>query len=1211
MSNPIKKKHKYLRNMRKLVWLFAVILISTNCSQDKFFYPLVNPLRTLEQGFAVPPASSRPHTWWHWMNGNITKEGITADLEAMAEVGLGGAQIFNVSVDIPRGPVRFNSPEWIEMVKHAATEAKRLGLELCIHNCAGWANSGGPWNTPEHSMKTVVTSEMQVKGGTSVTAPPPQPQASPDFYRDIAVVAFRTPSENAAVIANLRSKLFFERRDVRYEIPAKASQETTIQRKDVIDLTDKLLASDGKTTAWKVPKGDWTILRIGYTATGQKNHPAPDEGRGLECDKLSREAVKAHWDGHVGRILAALGTTDGPDKPGLNNILIDSYEVGTQNWTQGFEHEFKARCGYSILKFLPVFTGRIVDSPEVTERFLWDFRRVIADMFAENYSEYFGQLAHEAGLLYSCEPYGNSPSDDIQYGSFCDIPMGEFWTRSGNSVSSGNAKLPASIAHVYGRKFVGAEAFTASAENGKWQQDPFEIKAQGDAVYCSGVNRMIYHRYAHQPWTNPARYPGMTMGKYGMHFERTLTWWKQGSDWLRYQARCQYMLQEGRFVADVLFFCGEGAPNGLRNIKIPRGYDYDVCDTRALKMLKVEDGRLVLPSGMSYRVLVLPEEPVMSPEILKTVGKLVDKGAVVVGKKRPERAPGLRNYPASDATIKRLAYKIWKKVIFDKSLAEVLNSLNIKPDFISDDDEHIKYIHREINGMDYYFLACSDKKGMEAECTFRIKGRAPEFWRPDTGEMEDVLVYEENAGMTTIPVCFDPSGSVFVVFRKPVSGDHALEVSYTAAVKKKTDGKKQPESTDDLKILKAEYGYFADERSENCANVTEIVSKLVADGNLTIVAANNLLKEDPAPGMHKELQIDYRVNDVNKQVQIIEGQSVTLPQEAEIVKAWYGIISNIPEIEQLRKPADVTDKLAKAVKDGTLMVDVNDELIGDREVPLPFKKKEIRVEYMYNGVRGCTKAVENKTLILPPEPEDAIHLPAYQLLTPDYGYPELLAWKSGDFKIAMSSGDILLANLITVPDVLEIDGPWQLSFPPDCGAPQQVTLDKLISWTEHADAGVKYFSGTATYSTTFTWDNLTFLLFDRVILDLGRLKNFAKVRLNGKSFPVLWKPPYRLDITRDIQKGENELQIEVTNLWPNRLIGDEQLPDDREWQGSRLKEWPQWLLDGKPSPTGRFTFTTWRHWQKDDALLPSGLLGPVQIRQGEIEFYYFVLSLKM
>ncbi|MDR1674911.1 MAG: hypothetical protein LBR86_00335 [Tannerella sp.] len=1177
--------------MKKSILLFIVLPALLSCSRD-VRHDSVLSQEEVEQGFVRPPASARPHTWWHWMNGNVTKEGITADLEAMAGAGIGGAQIFNVTGDIPQGPVLFNSPEWLEMIKHADAEAKRLGLELCIHNCAGWANSGGPWITPEHGMKTVVTSETRLKGPAQVTAAPPQPETSQGFYRDIALLAFRTPATDDSggpLIAGLKEKLFYERLDVPYEIPSAVSPEMMIPQDGVVDLTDKLLASAGTPTAWEAPEGDWTILRVGYTANGRRNHPAPPEGVGLECDKLSHEAVKTHWDGHIARILAALGKTDGPDRQGLNNVLVDSYEVGAQNWTQGFEKEFQARCGYSLLRFLPVFTGRIVESPEVTERFMWDFRRVTADLFAENYAEYFGELAHRSGLLFSVECYGNSPSDDIQYGSYCDIPMGEFWVVSGHSANSGNARLPASVAHVYGKKTVGAEAFTSSSEAGKWLKDPFDLKAQGDAVYCDGVNRMIYHRYAHQPWTAPARYPGMTMGSHGTHFERTLTWWNQGREWLRYQARCQYLLQEGRFVADVLLYCGESAPNGLKGVRLPYGYDYDGCDTRALKMLKVKDGRLVLPSGMSYRMLVLPNDPVMSPEILEILRRLVRDGAAVVGKNKPERAPGLRGYPACDAKVKQLADEVWPEVISNRSPGEVLQSLGVQPDFNAVETDILNYIHREISGMDVYFVACSDRKGVETECTFRISGRAPEFWHPDTGEMEDAAVYTEKDGLTTVPVRFGPSGSVFVVFRKPAAEDHAVAVRYVAAIRD------TPKSAGDLRIVKAEYGYFADESIWNCANVTEIVRRAVAGGQRVIHASNDLMGGDPAAGYYKQLRIDYHAGGADKQVKVIENESAMLPADAEIVRAYYGVIANVPESEPSPQTVDITAKIKELAKDGAVVAMVNDAL-ADGENPAPGSRKEVRVAYLYNGVRGWAKANEYRILKLPAESGDAVPAPLYELYAAEGGHPEINAWKAGVFEVTMASGKTFKAETGSLPDVMELGGPWRLSFPPDWGAPAHVRLDKLISWTEHPDTGVKYFSGTAAYDKTFRWEARPDTGF-RVILDLGRLSHFAEVTLNGKTFPTLWKPPYCLDITEAVRTGENTLLVKITNLWPNRLIGDEQLPDDCEWDGSHLKEWPQWVLDGKSSPTGRYTFTTWRHWRKDDALLPSGLFGPVQVRQ--------------
>ena len=1169
----------------KKVYFFLLITI-LGCHQEVNVLPSVSQEELAKQ-FLNPPSSAKSHTWWHWMNGNISKEGITADLEAMADAGIGGAQIFNVAEGIPAGPVRFNSPEWIDMVKHAHMEAKRLGIELCIHNCAGWSSSGGPWNTPENSMKIVVTSEILVKGPTRVTATPPQPETNLDFYRDIAILAFPTPVKDTTKqgIINLKSKIFANRTIVNFEIPDELPLEMVVQQSDVVDLTKKLSASPD-VAGWDAPEGDWTILRVGYTSNGRKNHPAQKEGTGLECDKLSKTAVKAHWDNHVGLILDAIKESGISKDAGLNNVLTDSYEVGTQNWTAGFEKEFEKRTGYSIIRFMPVFTGLIVDSPEITERFLWDFRRVVADIFAEVYSEYFGKLAHDAGLLFSSEPYGNCPSDDIQYGSYCDIPMGEFWQSDGHSVDMGNAKLPASIAHVYGKKIIGAEAFTAAPGGGRWIKDPYALKAQGDASYCGGINRMIYHRYAHQPWVEPTRYPGMTMGQWGTHFERTLTWWHIANDWLTYQARCQYMLQEGVFVGDVLFYCGEGAPNELPIVRLPKGYDYDGCDTRALKMLKVSDGRLVLPSGTSYRMLVLPDSPVMSPEILETVGRLVKAGATVLGQQKPEFAPGLAGYPAKDAKVKKLANEIWPKLISGKYPEKVLDSLGVKLDFWADEPDNLRYIHRNINGMEVYFVACSNPKGEEVECKFRVSGKVPEFWHPETGEIETAPIFSEKDGMTTIPLQFDPSGSVFVVFREPVTGNHATKVEFTTSQKTQTIG--------ELKILKAEYGYFTDEGIEGCNDVTDVVLDIIGGGRMTIHAQNEEMKGDPIFGVIKKLRIDYRVGGVIKREEVNESIYIRLPASAEVIKAYYGVTSNIPEIEPVRRTVDVTENLKSLVKNGELSTTVNKELTYGNDPEDGHTRKQIRVEYLFNNTRGYIKAYENSKLVIPKFDRESV----YEMKVTSSGILEVQAWKAGNIDIMMADGSTTVIEVENVPEPADIVGSWQLSFPPGWGAPEVVTLDKLISWPEHSDPGVKYFSGTATYSKRFAWDKET-KSNQRIVLDLGDLKNFAEITLNGKQLPLLWKPPYHLDVTEIIRQGDNDLQVKVTNLWPNRLIGDELLPDDRKWNGISLKEWPQWVLDGKPSPTGRYTFTTWHHWQKEDTPLPSGLFGPVRIHQIE------------
>ena len=539
----------------------------------------------LESGFLNPPDSAKPQTWWHWMNGNITKEGITADLEAMKRVGISGATIVNADCDIPRGNAPFMSPEWMADFKFAVQEANRLGLHLCLENCAGWSSSGGPWNTVTNSMKKLVTSQVRIVGPTNFDAVLPQPPTLLDFYRDVAVLAF--PAANATKrIKNLDSKAGFNGSVILSDANADFSSTGAIPLKVIRDLSAKL-SSDGR-LKWSVPPGEWIILRVGYTSTGVNNHPAPLEGTGLECDKFSKAALDAHWNGFMQKALDDIGPLASKT---LNASLIDSYEVGGQNWSADFRKEFQKRRGYDPLKFLPAFTGQVVDSPAVSERFLWDVRRTIADLFAENYYGHFTELCHQHGLESDFEPY-TGPFESLQSGASADLPMGEFWPggQSDNSI-----KLASSVGHIYGQRVIGAESFTAapSAQHGRWLDDPYSLKALGDLVFSQGVNRYIYHRYAMQPWTN--RWPGMTMGQWGSHFERTSTWWEQGREWQRYIARCQFMLQQGRFVADAAYFCGQSAPVETRvargRFALPPGYDYDQINADVLlHHAKVEDG---------------------------------------------------------------------------------------------------------------------------------------------------------------------------------------------------------------------------------------------------------------------------------------------------------------------------------------------------------------------------------------------------------------------------------------------------------------------------------------------------------------------------------------------------------------------------------------------------------------------------------------------
>ena len=1191
---------------------------------------------TLEDGFKAPPDSAKPHTWYHMMNGNVTKEGITCDFEALAKAGIGGVQMFDAGCAIPPGPLKFNSDEWFDMFAHAHKEAKRLGLEICIPNCSGWSSSGGPWNPPENGMKVIRFTETKVKGPANFSGVIPRHKQDNGFYDDIAVLAYPTPKGNAK-LSNLPEKMFAARGSVKRDTKPVAKDALVLK---VVDLTQQM-NKDGS-LEWHVPAGDWTILRIGYICNGRCNHPASEKGRGLEVDKLSASAMDYHFEQYVTRLCKTLGIEPGKiGETGFNNILVDSYEVGLQNWTQGFDKTFEKRMGYSLWRYLPVFAGHIVGSVEESERFLEDFRRVVADLFAENYAGRLTELCHQHGLICSIEPYGNCPADNLQYGQDIDIPMAEYWSTAArgahHSGGIGNSRLAATLAHVWGRRYAATESFTASpGPGGRWLTTPYHIKAQGDKVFAAGVNRIIYHRFTHQPWPGNKYLPGMTMGRWGMHLDRTQTWWPLAGDWFRYQTRCQWMLQEGMFAADVLFWCGEEVPLGGTDTKLPAGYDYDYCATQAFLQLKVENGRVVAPGGVSYALLVLPNTDTMSEVCVKKVGELLDAGAKISSVSRPVRAPGLRGWygraVSSKPPYRDLVASVWAKGVIEKSAGDALASLGIAPDFATETPD-ASWIHRRSADADWYFVALDNAAPVKFEASFRQTGRIPEIWDAETGCIRDASAWREENDRTIVSLDYNISGSSFIVFRKGRAASmmpptavsskppyqHPTSVNATVSVRPDPVIKEKPHT---LVIKKAEYGVFGTERPD-CANVT----KLIKPG-VTIVANNTSMGGDPAVNKVKQLEVRYttiRHGKLKRDV-VNEGSRYTMPKGTRLIGAWYGVID--PEWNPPVGPTviDVTEKLASLVKNGEIDVVAENELAG--RDPLFKTVKQMVVTYVYDGKEYTVTLKEH----------ERFKLPANKLTPPpppdwEWKCGKILAWQPLSAEIALSDGTKKTVAALPQVGVL-VPGPWNVAFPAGWDAPASATFDSLIPWNEHNDNGIKYFSGTATYTKRIDCEEALALVAnsDRVMLDLGVVKNFAEVTVNGKKFPVLWKPPFRVDITDAIQRvGDNapyhrgdpngraacpqaaadaiDIEIKVTNLWPNRIIGDDTLyADDCEWEGKPrrgvkefgVKEIPQWVKDGKPSPTGRHTFTTWRHWSKEDDLLPSGLIGPVILRGGQL-----------
>ncbi|MGO8676671.1 MAG: glycosyl hydrolase [Limisphaerales bacterium] len=476
---------------------------------------------------------------------------------------------------------------------------------------------------------------------------------------------------------------------------------------------------------------------------------------------------------------------------------MDSWEMSSQNWTARFREEFQRRRGYDLLAWLPVMTGRVVGSLEVSERFLWDLRQTAQELVLEHHASHLRELGRRDGFGLSIEPYDLNPCADLSLGGEATVPMCEFWAKGHGFHTEFSAFEAVSIAHTLGRPIVAAESFT-SGDTERWQLYPGALKGQGDWALCAGVNRFVFHRYQHQPWLDRA--PGMTMGPYGVHWERTQTWWDLAGGYHEYLSRCQFLLRRGLPVADICYLAPEGAPQVFRPPKSATrgdppdrlGYNFDGCAPEALMNgASVSDGRLVFPGGMSYRVLVLPRFDTMTPALLRKIKGLVEAGATVVGAP-PRKSPGLSNYPQCDLEVESLAAGLWgKPAVSDKpvgkgrvvrdaeaaqpapfadiypgygSVARLLAAMNVAPDF--DAAPFLRYTHRRDGDTDIYFVANPEARRLEASATFRVDGRQPELWDPVTGEQRPLPEFAQHAGCTSVPLRLEPHQSYFIVFRK-------------------------------------------------------------------------------------------------------------------------------------------------------------------------------------------------------------------------------------------------------------------------------------------------------------------------------------------------------------------------------------------------------------------------------------------------------------
>ena len=701
--------------------------------------------------FARPAAARHPETWFHLIGGNVAKEGLDADLDAIKAAGISGIHLFHgqMGKDVAWPGVTKRIPclsaDWDDLVRAAAEGCARRGLVFKMQNCPGWSMSGGPWIPPEMAMRNLAYSRVDVPGGAAAGALPTPTWQMECYvgqeqrdYRDLFVLAFPTPeggddqtwtpapaevTDGAGVMRRV-FRLDAPRRvraitlpsprqmnhDYSYrpearvtlvavagavrtrvldqEVPQGVWQDSVpmtfacdecvadtweftlehrhpmhvpavtfhagarlnnweglagwvlrglvarpapkqspagyVRADEVVDLTDRF--RDGA-LAWTAPTGRaWTVLRIGHVNNGTRNGPAPAEATGWECNKMDRRAIDLHFASYIGRL------AKGPLAGGLlKGFVVDSWECCRQTWTDTLEADFRSANGYDFRRKLPAVFGWVLDDPAATERFLLDWRRTLGELVERNYYARMSELAREHGMTAQYETaFGDVlPGDLMRFWKWCDVPMCEFWhPRAAGSVGQDDFKPVrpcVSAARVYGKGRVAAEAFTCGGLT--WKEDLKALKRTGNHALARGVTHLVFHTYTHNPCTN-ALPPGTSFGyTIGTPFLRGQTWWGAMKAFTAYFARCEVLLEAGRPCSDVLWFLGDAVGHKPSETSpLPAGFAYDYCNPDALlTRVAAQDGRLVLPDGVSYKVLWVPEGTYVAPKSEAKLRALIKK----------------------------------------------------------------------------------------------------------------------------------------------------------------------------------------------------------------------------------------------------------------------------------------------------------------------------------------------------------------------------------------------------------------------------------------------------------------------------------------------------------------------------------------------------------------------------------------------------------
>lgn len=750
--------------------------------------------------FRDVPNEYRPRVWWHWMNGNVTKDGIRKDLEWMDRAGIVGFHNFDAGFDTPQIVDRrlgYMTPEWKDAFNYALDIADSLGMEVSIASSPGWSITGGPWVSKDDAEKKVVWREMVIDGGRHFESALPEPYricgprqdvaAYPsdphryDYYKDICVIAVKMPAQDTARIVRIDVKSGMAKDyTVADHFPTPSTEDVTALD-DVIDITDRF---DGKKLTWDAPEGRWKVFRFGYNLLGRVNGPASPEATGLEVDKLDADAVRRYYKSYLDMYQDA---SNGRLGSVISHLMIDSYESGLCSWTPKMEEEFKARRGYPLRPWMPVIAGQIIGSSEMSERFLFDWRQTLGELIAENHYDVVNDILDPYGMKRHTESHEERTAfvgDGMMVKRHADIPMSAFWVRfnagwhSTYPVAEADLKESSSVAHIYGQNICAAESFTTNGRIGKWdgfgayQCTPRQLKPVADAAMSMGLNRFIIHCSVHQPVDD--KFPGLGLSTYGQWFTRHDTWAEEARPWTDYLSRSCYMLQQGRYVADIAYFYGEdknvtGRFNDER-VEHVDGFCYDFVNADVLlNMVRTRRRSLITATGMEYKALVIDSQVrYMSLPVLKRILEFARAGVIICG----PRPQSCANLLGNDRRFERTVSKIWdrgrKNVHETSDPGTALAAGGIQKDLMQIVDgkemptDSVSFVHRHLEGGDIYWVANISSSPRRFEASLRASGRKPEIWNAVDGSTHEAS-YVIKDDRTRVSLSLTADESLFIV----------------------------------------------------------------------------------------------------------------------------------------------------------------------------------------------------------------------------------------------------------------------------------------------------------------------------------------------------------------------------------------------------------------------------------------------------------------